>query len=154
MPAEFCLLIGLDPKGVMYVLEGGQQLGFSVYQCDIVFKMGAGFSVRRQDGPSVLKLANPACAHIDHGFDGHHHSFYEFLAPSPFPIVGHFRGFMQLFSEAMAYQFPHNPVTVVLAVFLDRIAHIADTVAKAELPNTDIQGFPGDVKKFAPYKIF
>ncbi len=98
-----------------------------------MLKVSRRFTVCCPDCPPVLFLYHLPGTHIDHRFNGEHHAGHELYAFSPLPVVRHLRILMKVFSNPMAHQLAYNTVAKFLDMALDRVSHIARSVASPGL---------------------
>ncbi len=93
-----------------------------------MLEMRAGLSIAGNHCPAIIHLAHFLHSHVDHGFDGQHHSISELHAMSATTVIGHFRWFMQFAAKSMTDQFPHYAIPVLFGMVLHRKTNITDPI--------------------------
>ena len=131
---------------VLDEVEGGENVGSVGGDGYGVLEVGSGLAVAGAAGPAVLLgELDVLGAHAHHGFYGDDHALFEEGARAGDTEVGHVGGFVHLESHAVAAEFAHNGVAVLLAVHLDSMADVAHPVACLAAVEAEEEGFAGDI---------
>ena len=92
-----------------------------------MFKMGGGQTVGGNDGPFVLEDAHLGLTHVDHGFDGERHPWFEDRTGAAFAEIWNLGFFMKVPSDAVADKFTDHGVAVADCVLLDVGANVSES---------------------------
>src|SRR5688572_10660135 len=93
------------------------------------------------DGPAVGQLADAGLAGVDHRLDREGHARLERHAGAGAPVVQDLRLLVELAADAVAAEFAHHRIAVLLGVRLDGGAQVAQPRARAHLADAEPHAF-------------
>lgn len=83
--------------------------------------MSGGKAIGGDGGPLVGENSHVGAAHVDHRFDGERHAWFEFWSAAAFAEVRHLGILVELASNAVPNEFPHDAETVFDGFCFDKI---------------------------------
>jgi hypothetical protein len=133
---------------VFYKFECGKNVRTLFADGNSVLEMGSGLAVFGTAGPTVLlREFDILGTHADHGLDGYDHSLFEKGTSSRYTKIGHIGAFVHLEADSMAAELTDYRVAVLLAMHLNCMTDIPDTVTFFTLVKSYIESLFGCLKK-------
>jgi hypothetical protein len=133
---------------VFYKFECGKDVRTLFADGNSVLEMGSGLAVFGTAGPTVLlREFDILGTHADHGLDGYDHSLFEKGTSSRYTKIGHIGAFVHLEADSMAAELTDYGVAVLLAMHLNCMTDIPDTVTFFTLVKSYIESLFGCLKK-------
>ncbi len=126
--------------GVLYRVEGGQNLRLPAIDGHSMLVMRRRLAVTGAAGPAVILDDDVAAAQVDHRLDSDAKAVLDQGACAAAPEVGHLRIFVHLAPDSVATHLAHHGVTPLLAIGLYGVGDVAQAIALAT-------GFDARVKR-------
>ena len=103
--------------------------------------------VAGHDGPAVGHLPDVTLAGVDHRLDGEDHARHQFQSRARTAVVQHLRLLVELFADAVATEFAHYAIALLLREGLNGVADVAKISARLDPGDAVPHGFERDVGK-------
>src|SRR6266496_5637745 len=105
--------------------------------------MGAWLSVQGHNRPAVGQNLCEMSSQIDHRLDRKNISCLDFGTVAGLPVIGYLRIFVHPAPDSMPHIVPHDSITVLLGMFLDGPANVAEMLAWPALLNRPVKTLLG-----------
>ena len=112
-----------------------------------MLEMRAGLAVASAASPSVSLLKDILAAHVNHRLDGDGHSVLDERSSATSPIIGHFGILMEFLAHTVAHKLPYDSISSLLAIVLNSVSDVANTVSRNRLLDAYIEGLLGSAKQ-------